>query len=421
MQNKAHAGPNGVLKALSKLRYILVLIALSGMVFGGTVAAQSTDAADANSGTLLGRVLDASEDPVANATVALERPAGDRLTVVTTDDGSFAFHNLTPRIGYQITITAQGYGDWTSPVTVEPGQDKTLTDIKLRIVAVRRAVTVTYSSKQVAAQQLQAEEQQRVLGFIPNIFVTYEPHPEPLTASMKFHLAYKGLTHPTFFAFEGLWAGVEQAAHMTDYRLGARGYGERFGANLASGASEGLFANAILPSLLHQDPRYFYRGSGTKRSRAWHAVIAPFVCQGDNRKSQPNYSQMGGSLVSAALSNTYYPDSERGAGLVFRNFGTSMGLHVALGLAQEFLLGKFTSRVRTSFDWREGVFGSRSSWSIFLSRPNASFVADSQQQRRKFPKLSCRLGSARFRQALDSYSPRRERKKSSIIKMTRKA
>jgi len=173
---------------------------------------------------------------------------------------------------------------------------------------------------------------------------TYEPHPEPLTAKMKFHLAYKGLTHPTFFAFEASWAGIEQAAHTTDYRLGARGYGERFGANLASGASEGLFANAILPSLLHQDPRYFYRGSGTKGSRAWHAVLAPFVCQGDNGKSQPNYSQMGGSLISAALSNTYYPNSQRGPGLVFANFGTSVGLHVALGLAQEFILGKFTSR-----------------------------------------------------------------------------
>jgi hypothetical protein len=203
---------------------------------------------------------------------------------------------------------------------------------------------VSYSSKEVAAQQLKVEEQQRVLGFIPNIYVTYEPHPEPLTASMKFHLAYKGLTHPTFFAFEALWSGVEQAASTTDYRQGARGYGERFGANLASGASEALFANAILPSLLHQDPRYFYRGSGTKRSRAWHAVLAPFVCQGDNGKAQPNYSQMGGSLISASLSNTYYPDSQRGPGLVFTNFGTSMGLHVALGLAQEFILNKFTSR-----------------------------------------------------------------------------
>jgi hypothetical protein len=234
----------------------------------------------------------------------LQEPVGDPLTVVTKDDGSFAFHDVTPGIAYQITVAAEGLAEWNSSVTVEPGQDKTLPEVKLRILAVQRAVTVTYSSKEVAAQQLKAEEQQRVLGFIPNIFVTYEPHPEPLTAKMKFHLAYKGLTHPTFFAFEAAWAGVQQATDTTDYRQGARGYGERFGANLASGTSEALFANAILPSLLHQDPRYFYRGSGTKGSRAWHAILAPFVCQGDNGKSQPNYSQMGGSLISAALSNT---------------------------------------------------------------------------------------------------------------------
>ena len=344
MHNNTHANPNQPLKVLSKPRHFLSLIALTGIAFVGSVSAQSIVAANTHSGTVLGRVLDANEDPVANASVVLQRPDGDHATVVTMDDGSFAFHDLTPKLAYQITVTAQEYGDWSSSVSVEPGQEKTLTDVTLHILAVQRAVTVTYSSKEVATKQLKAEEQQRVLGFIPNIFVTYEPHPEPLTTQMKFHLAYKGLTHPTFFAFEALWAGVEQAANKTDYRQGARGYGERFGANLASGASESLFANAILPSLLHQDPRYFYRGSGTKGSRAWHAVLAPFVCPGDNGKSQPNYSQMGGSLISAALSNTYYPDSQRGAGLVFTNFGTSMGLHVALGLAQEFMLSKFTSR-----------------------------------------------------------------------------
>ncbi len=344
MRSNTHANLNRPLNVLSKTRHILVLIVLSGMVLVGSASAQSTVAANTNSGTVLGQVLDVSEDPVANASVVLQRPDGDHATVVTMDDGSFAFHDLTPGVAYQLTIKAQGYGGWSSSVTVEPGQEKTLTDIKLRILAVQRAVTVSYSSKEVAAQQLKAEEQQRVLGFVPNIFVTYEPHPEPLTAKMKFHLAYKGLTHPTFFAFEAAWAGVQQATDMTDYRQGARGYGERFGANLASGTSEALFANAILPSLLHQDPRYFYRGSGTKGSRAWHAILAPFVCQGDNGKSQPNYSQVGGSLISAALSNTYYPDSQRGPGLVFTNFGTNMGLHVVLGLAQEFILGKFTSK-----------------------------------------------------------------------------
>ena len=325
-------------------RLTLLFVFASGLVFVTSASAESTEVANVKAATLQGTVVDISDDPIPGAAVNLQGSPSDRLKSVTKDDGSFIFDEVKPGVTYQITVNAEGFEPWTESVSVEPGQNKTLADIKLRILAVERAVTVSYSSKEAAAQQLKVEEHQRVLGFIPNIYVTYEPHPEPLTASMKFHLAYKGLTHPTFFAFEGLWAGVQQAADHPDYRLGARGYGERFGANIASGVSEAFFGNAVLPSILHQDPRYFYRGSGTKGSRAWHAVLAPFICTGDNGKTQPNYSQWGGSLISAALSNTYYPSSNRGAGLVLTNFGTGMGLHVVLGLAQEFVLGKFTSK-----------------------------------------------------------------------------
>lgn len=345
--NKRYAGSHGLLRTLLNLTHMLLVIALAGgLMLVVPAFAQSTEEPTIEKGSILGTVIDGNNDTIPNATVVLQQPAGDPLTVVTKDDGSFAFHNVTPGTAYPITVAAEGFAEWSSTVTVEPGQEKKLTDVTLHVLAVQRAITVTYSSAEVAAQQLKAEERQRIFAFIPNIYVTYEPHPEPLTTKMKFHLAYKGLTHPTFFAFEALWAGVEQAANIPDYRQGAKGYGERFGANLASGVSEGLFANAILPSLLHQDPRYFYQGTDTNWSRARHAIIAPFVCRGDNGKLQPNYSQVGGSLISASLSNTYYPGSDRGAGLIFKNFGTSMGLHVALGLAQEFLLGKFTSRGR---------------------------------------------------------------------------
>jgi Carboxypeptidase regulatory-like domain len=344
MQNNTNSVSNSSCETFSKRTQRLLLMALCGMMLALPMSAQSFDAATPKPGSIQGTVVDTNDDPIPNATVILKAPIGDPLRLVTNDDGAFAFHEAQAGVAYQISVTAQGFADWSSSVTLDPGQEKTLTAVKLRILAVQRAVTVSYSEKQVATQQLKAEEHQRVLGFIPNIYVTYEAHPEPLTARMKFHLFYKGITQPAFFGFEGLWAGVEQYASTPNYPQGARGYGERFGANLASGTSEALFANAVLPSLLHQDPRYFYRGSGTKGSRAWHALLAPFICQGDNGKLQPNYSQVGGSLISAGLSYTYYPGSNRDAGLVFRNFGTNMGLHVALGLAQEFILGKVTSR-----------------------------------------------------------------------------
>jgi hypothetical protein len=85
------------------------------------------------------------------------------------------------------------------------------------------------------------------------------------------------------------WAGVQQAANTPDYRLGAKRYGQRFGANVASGVSEGLFANAILPSLLHQDPRLFLPGYWHKvvsGSPGFANILAPFVCREDNGKLQ---------------------------------------------------------------------------------------------------------------------------------------
>jgi hypothetical protein len=322
---------------------LLLIVLAGGWLLVASASAQSTEPAVAKAG-ILGTVVDIGDDPIPNATVILLAPGVDHLTAVTKDDGSFVFHDVTPGNDYQITVTAEGFEPWSSPVTVEPGQDKTLPDIKLRILTAQRAVTVTYSSQEVAAQQLKAEEQQRVLGFIPNVYVVYEPRPEPLTTKMKFELAYKDLTHPVFFARTAAWAGVEQAAGLRNYPQNTRGYGERLGTGLADGATEGLIGNAVLPSLLHQDPRYFYEGSGTKKSRALHAILAAFICKGDNGKTQPNYSTWGGDLISSSISLAYYPSSDRNAQHVFRSFGIGMGLHVGGGLVQEFILSKFTSR-----------------------------------------------------------------------------
>ncbi len=344
--NNRHASSQWLLGTLLNLTHMLLLIALAGgLILVVPASAQSTEAPNSKTGSILGTVVDSNNDTIPNATVVLQKPVGDPLTVATKDDGSFVFHDVTPGIAYQITVAAEGFAEWSSSVTVEPGQEKTLTDVTLHILAVQRAVTVTYSSEEVAAQQLKAEEQQRVLRFIPNLYVTYEPHPEPLTTKMKFHLAYKDLTHPVFFVRVAAWAGVQQARDNPDeWRQGAKGYGKRLGAGFADATTGSLISNAILPSLLHQDPRYFYQGTGTKWSRARHAMLAPFVCKGDNGATQPNYSEWGGSLIGYSLSTAYYPSSSRTAGHVVENFGIDMGLHVASSLAQEFILDKFTSK-----------------------------------------------------------------------------
>ena len=344
MLNKTHASPNRSLAMLLKLTKMLGLIVLGGMTLVVPASAQSTETASAKTGSILGTVVDTSDDPIPGATVVLQKPAADHFTSVTKDDGSFAFQNVTPGSGYQITVTAEGFEQWSSSVAVEPRQDKNLGEAKLRILAVQRAVTVNYSSKEVAAQQLKVEEQQSIFRVIPNFYVTYEPHPEPLSTKMKFQLAYKDLTQPAFFARVAGWAAVQQGAGTPHWPQDAQGYGKRLGAGLADATTEDLVGNAILPSLLHQDPRYFYQGTGTKKSRARHAILAAFVCKGDNGAWQPNYSTWGGSLIATSVSVAYYPSADRDASHVFKNFGVGMGLHVAGSLAQEFILARFTSR-----------------------------------------------------------------------------
>jgi len=342
MQNNTDTPHGTALEVFAKVTNTLVLIALGGLIFAVAASAQSPQAFLPRTGSISGTVADSNDDLIPNATIVLQGTGSDHLTATTKDDGSFALRDVTPGT-YEITVTAEGFAGWSSPLTLDPGQDKTLADIKLHILAAERAVTVSYSSKEVATAQVKSEERQRILGFIPNLYVTYEPHPEPLTTRMKFELAYKGLTHPMFFARVAGWAAVQQATNTPHYGQGAEGYGKRLGAGFADGVSEGLIGNAILPSLLHQDPRYFYR-TGTKKSRASYAMLAPFICKGDNGTWQPNYSTWGGSLIASSISMAYYPSSDRSAEHVFKNFGIGMGLHVASSLAQEFILDKFTKR-----------------------------------------------------------------------------
>ena len=315
----------------------LTLLAVTLLVV--PVLAQS---GDAQPGHVVGTVTDVNNDPIPGATVVLEGPVpNDRRIVVTNDNGFFDLHDVTPEIPYDVTISAKGFAVWTSSVVLNPGQYKTL-DSKLRIEAVRTAVIVTPSSEEIATEQVQAEMQQRVFGIIPNFYVVYDPNPAPLTAKLKFKLAFRVIADPIAVLGIAFLSGVQQAGDTPNYPEGAKGYGERFGANAADGFTDVMIGGAILPSLLHQDPRYFYQGTGTNKSRIRHALLSPFVCKGDNGKWQPNYSSLGGDLASSAISNAYYPKSNRGLGLVFGNFATSTAEREVSGLVQEFVLGKLT-------------------------------------------------------------------------------
>jgi hypothetical protein len=288
-------------------------------------------------------VTDVNDATIPGATVALQGPSNaDPPRVVTREDGIFQLEHLSPGVPYHVTVHAKGFADWTSPeVVLTPGQYMDLTGIRLRAA---EAVTVNaiFSTEEIATEQVREAEKQRVLGFIPNFYVVYDHNFVPLTPKLKFRLAARTMTDPVTFVGVALLAGIDQAADNPDYEQGMKGFGQRMGAHYANGLTDILVGGAILPSILHQDPRYFYQGTGTKKSRARHALLTPFICRGDNGRLQPNYSSLGGYLASGALANTYYPESNRGAGLVFSTALTDIAANMANGLIQEFLLRKLT-------------------------------------------------------------------------------
>jgi len=273
-------------RTLRTWQLILLVTALTA-----SLAAQVVDTSKVETGHITGTVSDVNGDVLSGATVVLQGPgANTPRTILSDDNGFFAFSDLAPGT-YHVSITAKEFADWTSPdIVLNPGQYVILTDSKLHIAEAVTTVSVAESPVEIATEQVKIEETQRVFGIIPNFYVVYDPNPAPLTTKLKFHLALKTSTDVVTFAGAATLAAINQAGNTPDYRQGWKGYGERFGAAYADGFSDIMLGGAILPSLLHQDPRYYYQGTGTDKSRALHALASPFICRGDNGRRQFNYS-----------------------------------------------------------------------------------------------------------------------------------
>jgi len=209
-------------------------------------------------------------------------------------------------------------------------------------------VQVVASPTEVAEDQIKAEEKQHVLGFIPNFYVSYVPNALPLAPRQKFELGWKTIVNPFTFALTGAIAGGEQARNdFSGYGQGAQGYGKRYGAAFADNVTGVFIGNAILPALLKQDPRYFYKGTGSLRSRILYAIAGSVICKGDDGRWQPSYSSILGSLASGGISNLYYPAKDRnGAALTFETAAIGIGETAAFNLFQEFVSRKVTPKLR---------------------------------------------------------------------------
>jgi hypothetical protein len=334
------------------LQFKFGLLVLLAVIVGWTSpslgqTSQQTPASSSAAGTIKGTVVDQSAAVVAGARVKLTGTSADlsqSQEVLSGDDGQFSFANVTPG-PFQLTVTAAGFATQTSSGTLLPGEIHTVPQIALPVAPDITDVQVSLSPVEVAEAQVKDEEKQRVLGFIPNFYVTYDPHPVALTSKQKFELAWRTTIDPVTFAIVGGIAGVQQAENdFNGYGQGAEGYAKRFGSTYANLAAGTFIGSAILPSLLKQDPRYYYKGTGGTRSRSLYAIANAVICKGDNGHWQVNYSNILGSLAAGAISNLYYPAQNRnGAALTFENAAIGVGATAAANLVEEFLMRKLTS------------------------------------------------------------------------------
>jgi hypothetical protein len=332
-------------------------IAPSALIHPDNDSAKASANAAPQPACVRGTVEDSAGGLIPGAKVEIASVAhADSRTVLAGEDGSFQVNGLKPDEAYVVRVSTDGAATWMSqPITLKPGESLTLDDIHLK-VEVTDSITVSASREQIATAQLQMETQQKLFGFVPNYYTVYDAeNAVPLTPKLKFELAEKTSVNPVTVAGIAFVAGVKQAGRTPDYQLGAAGYGQRLGATAATGIADILIGGAVLPSVLHQDPRYFYQGTGTKKSRLMHALSYAVVTRGDNGKNEPNYSSIGGDLSTSALQLTYFPHANRTAGDFAGQFALATTERTLNAVAQEFLFARFTSKAQFHADSDDSV------------------------------------------------------------------
>jgi hypothetical protein len=288
--------------------------------------------------------VDQTGAAVVGVRVTLSREDGSLSQEAISDgDGQYSFAGIAPGL-FQLTATSTGFATATIFGRLHSGESYSAPPIALVVASASTEVRVAMSRTELAEAEIKDEEKQRVLGVVPNFYVTYDPAAFPLSPKQKFELAWKSTVDPISFGLTGAVAGIEQATDSFDgYGQGAQGYAKRFGASYANLVTSTFIGSAVLPSLLKQDPRYFYKGTGTKRSRFFYAIANSVICKGDNGKWQANYSSILGGLASGAISNLYYPAADRNdAALTFENALIGIGTAAAANLLQEFVVRRLT-------------------------------------------------------------------------------
>jgi len=294
-------------------------------------------------GSVSGKIVDQSGTEIPGAVVKLTREDQSlSFEVTSNEDGLFAFTGVAPG-PFQLTISSPGLASRELSGTLQSGEAYVTPLIMLIIPTQVTEVRVELTTEELADVQIKEEIQQRVFKVIPNFYLSYDRDAAPLRPKHKFELAWKSASDPITLAGVGVLAGIDQAGDRWGrYGQGARGYAKRYGATYANVFTSTFIGGAVMPSLLKQDPRYFYKGTGSKKSRILYALASSVMCKGDNKHWQPNYSNVIGSFAGAGMQALYLPANDhRGSGFVVSSALIRIGETSLAGVLQEFVFSKW--------------------------------------------------------------------------------
>jgi hypothetical protein len=330
----------------TRLGSLILMLSICALCSVGH-AQQSSGTASEDSASISGTILDPNGAALSGAHLILTtRGSSTARTLPAGSNGEFSFGAL-PAGTFKLTITSPGMKSFvSSDIVLHVEERLELPQISLAVAGATTEVDVVVSPTDLAQEQIKAAEHQRVLRILPNFYSSYIWDAAPLNAKQKFNLAFHSITDPMEFVGTGVVAGAEQANDtFPGYGQGAEGYAKRYGAAYADDVLGKMIGAAILPSMLHQDPRYFYKGSGSIRSRIFYAISRAVVTRGDNGRQEPNYSRVLGSFAAGGIANLYYPAGDRGVGLTLGNALVGTAGNAIDNLIREFVLRRFTSNV----------------------------------------------------------------------------
>lgn len=182
------------------------------------------------------------------------------------------------------------------------------------------------------------DDDQRIFGVVPNYKTVNDPD-QPISSistRQKFQLVLHYFD-PFTYGFTAMQAGIQQASNSPkEYKQGMLGYSKRYGADFTDAFTNELFTVGVFPALLHEDPRYFRRGSGGALRRTGYAISRVLVARTDAGTHHFNYSEVFGNFTSGAISTAYYPKSERAFSDVATRAAFQIGYDALFNIVKEF-------------------------------------------------------------------------------------